>query len=217
MADELILRLEESDEEVEMSVSSVIGKARKEMKRGDIGDSDMDKQLKYLLSRENLSQIEIKKTLNLIEFREKYREEYGNEVKSRSKKTRSKKIYSKVPKNLRERECKELADDESANRRRVLGYLDVKTPRACELNIGKEDFKRLSAAVHLWSFRVKGSLTWLRNNILTLEDIKEILAFAGPGTSWNILKGRSAGTYMKMWNNTKKKAVYYCGNDQTGA
>ena len=103
MADELILRLEESDEEVEMSVSSVIGKARKEMKRGDIGDSDMDKQLKYLLSRENLSQIEIKKTLNLIEFREKYREEYGNEVKSRSKKTRSKKIYSKVPKNLRER------------------------------------------------------------------------------------------------------------------
>ena len=95
--------------------------------------------------------------------------------------------------------------------------MDVKTPRACELNIGKEDFKRLSAAVHLWSFRVKGSLTWLRNNILTLEDIKEILAFAGPGTSWNILKGRSAGTYMKMWNNTKKRAVYYCGHDQTGA
>ena len=222
--EEFSLYLEASDKEEDEEGSNVLAEARERFKREGYDESLIDNQLKYLLSKDKLCEVEIRKTLNLLKLREVFPKEYeSKEVEPPPKKARKKREYVKVSKNLRERGGKvEVTDldhgaEEFTNRRRVLDDLNVKTPRSCEINIVKEDFKRLSAAIHLWSFRVKGSVTWIRNNVLTIKEMRDILVFAGPRTSWNILKARPAETYLKMWKNTKQRAVYYCGHEESGS
>ena len=64
--------------------------------------------------------------------------------------------------------------------------------------VSEEEMRRFSATVHLFAELRLGSIRKLQDFRLKSKDFKDLIQFAGPGSKWNLLKGRSL-QYTKIY------------------
>ena len=82
----------------------------------------------------------------------------------------------------------------------------IKTPSPLTkiAKVTEKEIKQLSIAVHLWAENQTGGKKQLEQVRLTKKHFKEIIDFAGPGTRYNLIKGRSPLQYQIIWRNEEK-------------
>ena len=94
--------------------------------------------------------------------------------------------------------------------------MSTPSPLIKQTRITEEELRRFSVAVHLWAERSQRGVQILQDVRLTDKHFREILGFAGPGSKWNLLKGRSILQYKSMWRNIAQGRHYYRGHPETG-
>ena len=73
-----------------------------------------------------------------------------------------------------------------------------------------------SIAVHLYAEEKLGGIKGLQTVRLRDIHFQEILDFAGPGTMYNFIKGRSALQYKCLWRNSAKSKQSFRGHPISG-
>ena len=103
-------------------------------------------------------------------------------------------------------------------RKQLLDKFDISTPSPIMklARVTEVDMRRLSLAVHLWAEGKIGGIKILQDVRLKDKHFEEILAFAGPGSKWNILKNRPIKQLKNMWRNSSNSTQNFRGNSKTG-
>ena len=110
--------------------------------------------------------------------------------------------------------CKETPQ----KRKELFEKFGIKTPSPLiKLSkVTEEEMKQLSIAIHLWAENKYGSVKSLEQVRLKENNFKEVLDFAGPGTRYNLLKGRSVLQYKSLWRNSAQSKHSFRGHPQSG-
>ena len=99
----------------------------------------------------------------------------------------------------------------------LLSKFPIRTPSPL-INLSKvteNEMRSFSIAVHVWADEYGGTNS-LQQMRLTEEHFKEIVKLVGPGTRYNLLKGRSVLQYKSLWRNFAKSKQYFRGHPDTG-
>ena len=83
-------------------------------------------------------------------------------------------------------------------------------------DVTENEMRSFSVAVHVWAEERHGGTKMLLQRRLTEEHFKEILSFAGPGTRYNLLKGRSVLQYKALWRNIAMSNKTFRGHPESG-
>ena len=103
-------------------------------------------------------------------------------------------------------------------RERLLEKFNLKTPSPLmkQSKVTQDEMKRLSLAVHLYAEENFGGIKGLHNIRLKEKHFQEILDFAGPGTMYNFIKGRSPFQFQSLWRNSAKSKQTFRGHPSSG-
>ena len=103
-------------------------------------------------------------------------------------------------------------------RAKIMEEFKLKTPSPLlkKPYIKEELMMGVSASVHLWADRKPGGIKYLLLNKLTEEDFEDIINFAGPNSSLNILKDLTNSQLRSLWRNTSRNSKSYRGHNITG-
>ena len=112
----------------------------------------------------------------------------------------------------------ELNIDTPKKREILLKKFEIKTPSPLMKlsKVTEEEMRRFSIAVHLYAEVKFGSTNSLQKVRLKEKNFKEILEFAGPGTRYNLIKGRSVLQYKCLWRNSAKSKNTFRGHPESG-
>ena len=108
---------------------------------------------------------------------------------------------------------------ETPQKRAILfDKFQLKTPSPLQklAKVTKEEMTIFSLAVHLYAEEKLGGKKGLQNVRLRDIHFQEILEFAGPGTMYNFIKGRSALQYKCLWRNSAKSKQDFRGHPISG-
>ena len=111
------------------------------------------------------------------------------------------------------------SNTETPRKREILfRKFEIKTPSPIVklAKVTEEEMKRISIAVHLYAEVKFGSTKSLQKVRLKEKDFKNILEFAGPGSRYNLIKGRSAIQYKCIWRNSAKSKNSFRGHPESG-
>ena len=111
-----------------------------------------------------------------------------------------------------------LTPKQRKQRKMLLAKLKTTTPSPLKRKdfVSEEEMRRFSATVHLFAELRLGSIRKLQDFRLKSKDFKDLIQFAGPGSKWNLLKGRSITVYKNLWRNMTKSKHVYRGHANTG-
>ena len=115
-------------------------------------------------------------------------------------------------------ELNELQVQTPQKRAKLYERFQLKTPSPL-VKLSKvtiEEMKRFSLAVHLYAEENLGGIKGLQSTRLKDIHFQEILEFAGPGTMYNFLKGRSALQYKCLWRNSANSKQSFRGHQNSG-
>ena len=103
-------------------------------------------------------------------------------------------------------------------RKKYLERFQWKTPSPLmkQSKVKKETMTRLSLAVHLYAEEYLGGIKGLQNMRLEETHFQEILDFAGPGTMYNLINGRTPYQYKCLWRNSAKSKDIFRGHPSFG-
>ena len=113
---------------------------------------------------------------------------------------------------------KESMSQTPEKRKTLLLKFGIKTPSPI-IKLSKvtnEEMKCFSIAVHLWAEVTYGGTGILQKLRLRKKHFQEILSFAGPGTRYNLIKGRSVIQYECLWRNSAKSQNFFRGHPESG-
>ena len=112
----------------------------------------------------------------------------------------------------------EICKQTPKKRETLFNKFGIKTPSPIIklAKVTEEEMKRISIAVHLYAEVKFGSTKTLQKVRLRENHFKEILKFAGPGSTYNLIKGRSAMQYKYLWRNSAKCKSSFRGHPETG-
>ena len=103
-------------------------------------------------------------------------------------------------------------------RAKLFEKYQLKTPSPLQklAKVNKEEMNMFSLAVHLYAEEKLGGIKGLQRCRLRDVHFREILEFAGPGTMYNLIKGRSALQYKCLWRNSAKSKENFRGHSVSG-